>query len=209
MLVELALRGSIEIDETRAGLAGPRVLAVASGPHTDPLLQSAYEKVADKPRRVQTLLITIGTGLHDPVVDRLVERGLLRRERKKVLRLFHTTALEIDDGRHEAQLRQKVRAALEDGATPDVRTAAIIALVSASGTLPTIRPALAPWSSKIYHRAKEIEHGHWGAAAVNRRDPDRSRHRGIVRHRHHGHHREQVGSRAGISSTGGIEQTLL
>jgi hypothetical protein len=167
MLAELALRGSIEIDPGSGGLNGPKVLAVAGGPHPDPLLQDAYEKVAEKPRGVQTLLITIGTGLSDPVVDRLVERGLLRREKKKLLRLFPMTSLAIEDGRHETELRRKVRAALEDGETPDARTAALIALVSASGTLPSIRPALATWSSATYQRAKELEQGHWGADAVN------------------------------------------
>lgn len=167
MLVDLALRGSIEIDESRAGLNGPKVLATAGAAHTDPLLQSAYEQVAEKPRGVQTLLITIGTGLYDPVLDRLVERGLLRREKKKLLRLFPMTSIEVEDGRHEAELRRKARAVLEDGATPDPHTAAVLALVSASGALPAIRPALAQWSSTTYHRAKELEQGHWGAEAVN------------------------------------------
>ena len=167
MLVDLALRGSIEIDEGRAGLNGPKVLTVAGGPHPDPLLQSAYDKVAEKPRGVQTLLVTLGTGLDGQVMDRLVERGLLRRERKKWLRLIPTTSIEIEDGRHEAELRRKARAVLEDGATPDPHTAALLALVSASGTLPVIRPALARWSSETYRRAKELEQGHWGAEAVN------------------------------------------
>jgi hypothetical protein len=167
MLVDLALRGSIEIDEARAGLNGPKVLATAGRPYTDPLLRSAYEKVAEKPRGVQTLLITIGTGLHEQVVDRLVERGLLRRERKKLLRMFPTTSLEVEDGRHEAELRRRARAVLEDGATPDPHTAAVLGLVSASGALPAIRPALATWSSTTYRRAKEFEQGHWGAEAVN------------------------------------------
>jgi hypothetical protein len=168
MLVDLALRGSIEIDEGRAGLTGAKVLAVAGGgPHTDPLLQSAYDKVAEKPRGVQTLLITLGTGLDVQVLDRLVARGLLRREKKKWLRLIPTTSIEVEDGRHEAELRRKARAVLVDGATPDPHTAALLALVSASGTLPVIRPALATWSSATYHRAKELEQGHWGAEAVN------------------------------------------
>lgn len=167
MLVDLALRGSIEIDEGRAGLTGAKVLAVAGSPHTDPLLQSAYDKVAEKPRGVQTLLITLGTGLDGQVLDRLVARGLLRREKKKWLRLIPTTSIEVEDGRHEAELRRKARAVLEDGATPDPHTAALLALVSASGTLPVIRPALATWSSATYNRAKELEQGHWGAEAVN------------------------------------------
>ena len=49
VLVELALLGRIDIDEGRAGLNGPEVLAVGDDPLSDPLLQSAYEKVAERP----------------------------------------------------------------------------------------------------------------------------------------------------------------
>jgi hypothetical protein len=56
---------------------------------------------------------------------------------------------------------------LEDGASSDARTAAVIALVSASGALPSLRPALVTWSTEVAQRAKEIENGNWGAAAVN------------------------------------------
>ncbi len=54
---------------------------------------------------------------------------------------------------------------LEDGETPDPRTAAIIALLSASGALPSLRPPL-PWTSATATRAKQLERGHWGPEAV-------------------------------------------
>ncbi|MGP4018754.1 GOLPH3/VPS74 family protein [Saccharopolyspora sp. 5N708] len=166
VLVELALGGRIETDGSRPGLNGPKVLAVGDGPLPDPLLQSAYEKVAQRPQRVQPLLLGIGGGLWKPVIDRLVERCLIRRESKRVLRVFRTTRLPADDTRHEAELRRKIRAVLEDGERPDARTAAVIALLSSSGTLPTLRPAL-PWSAEVRKRAKELENGSWGAVAVN------------------------------------------
>lgn len=166
VLVELALRGRAEIDESRGGLGGPMVLAAGDGPLGDPMLQSAYDTIAGRPRRVQTHLVTIGADLWKTIFDRLVERGLLRREEKRTLKVFRTTRLLPDDDRHEAELRQKIRAVLEDGASPDARTAAVIALISASGALPAIQPELASWSSTVYTRAKELENGHWGAAVV-------------------------------------------
>ncbi|MEV0379490.1 GPP34 family phosphoprotein [Nonomuraea sp. NPDC050643] len=166
LLVELALRGRIETDGGRAGLNGPKVLAIGDGPLPDPLLQSAYDKVAERPQGVQTLLLAIGGGLWKPVIDRLVERGLIRRESRRVLGVFRTTRLPAEDTGHEAELRQKVRAVLEDGESPDARTAAVIALLSSSGTLPTLHP-VPKWSTKVYLRAKELENGNWGAAAVN------------------------------------------
>jgi len=58
-----------------------------------------------------------------------------------------------------------VRSVLTDGETPDIRTAASIALLSASGTLPQFDREI-PWSGNVYTRAKAIERGDWGAAAA-------------------------------------------
>ncbi|MER6004007.1 GPP34 family phosphoprotein [Nonomuraea angiospora] len=109
VLVELALNGRIETDGGRPGLNGPKIIAVGDGPLSDPLLQSAYEKVAERPQRVQPLLLAIGGGLWKPVIDRLVERGLIRRESRRVLGVFRTTRLPAEDTGHEAELRRKVR----------------------------------------------------------------------------------------------------
>ncbi|MBM2619594.1 GPP34 family phosphoprotein [Actinoplanes sp. LDG1-06] len=165
VLVELALLGRIEADSAQ-GLNGPKVYAVGDGPLEDPLLQEAYDKVAEKPRGAQTLLLTIGSKLWDPVVERLIERGLIRREKKRVLGLFKMTMLPAADTEYEAALRDRIRAVLVDGAEPDPRTAALIALLSSSGALPQLRPQLA-WSSAVIKRAKELEQGNWGAVALD------------------------------------------
>ncbi|MEV0616577.1 GPP34 family phosphoprotein [Nonomuraea sp. NPDC050404] len=166
VLVELALLGRVETDGGGPWLNGPKVRPAGDGPLPDPLLQSAYDKVAERTQRVQPLLLDIGAGLWKLMIDRLVERGLIRRESRRVLGLFRTTRLPSDDPRHEAELRRKIRAVLEDGETPDPRTAAVIALLSSSGTLPALRPPL-PWSGLVRERAKRLEQGNWGAEAVN------------------------------------------
>ncbi len=165
VLVELALLGRIETDGAGA-LNGPKVLAVGEGPLPDPLLQSAHDKIAEKPRRVQSLLLHIGGGLYKPLMERLVEQGHIRREKKKVLGLFSMTLSPANDTGYESALRQRVAAVLEDGESPDARTAAVIALLSSSGTLPSLHP-VPKWSTKVYQRAKELEQGNWGAEAVN------------------------------------------
>ncbi|BCJ68338.1 GOLPH3/VPS74 family protein [Polymorphospora rubra] len=166
VLVELALRGLVETDETRTIFNGLEVRAVEGEPPSDPLLRSAYDRIAERPRGVQTLLIEIGTHLRGQVIDRLVERGLIRRERERMLGLFRTTRFRAENPQYEAEMLERVRAVLEDGADPDSRTAALAALLSASGTLPTFHPAI-KWSGKVYKRAKELESGSWGADAVN------------------------------------------
>ncbi|GAB7052414.1 GOLPH3/VPS74 family protein [Catenuloplanes indicus] len=165
VLVELAMLGRIDVEGAGSVLTGPKVVAVGDGPLPDPLLQAAYDEIARKPRTVQTLLLAIGGDLWTTVTGRLVERGELRRESKRVLGLFRTTRLPSVDTGHEAQLRAAIRAVLVDGAEPDARTAAITALLSGSGALPELRPRLA-WSGDVHRRAKELEKGHWGASAV-------------------------------------------
>lgn len=165
VLVELALLGRVDTTGTD-GFTGAKVIAVEGEPLDDPLLRQAYEKVAAKPRGVQTLLLQIGGSLWNDVVDRLIDRGLVRRETRKVLGLFGTTRLPTADGTREQEIRDRIRAVLVDGTEPDTRTAALIALLSASGALPALRPQLA-WSGPVIKRAKELEQGNWGASAVN------------------------------------------
>jgi hypothetical protein len=166
VLVELALHGRIQPDDSGGWLKGTQVVAAGNGPLPDPLLQSAYDAIAARPRHVQAMLVTIGSGLWNPVIERLLERGLIRRERKRFLGLFSTTRLPAVDTGHESALRKRMSAVLEDGGSPDPRLAAVIALISASGALPSLDP-VPKWSGAVFTRAKEFEQGNWGAAAVN------------------------------------------
>ncbi|MFJ5264716.1 GPP34 family phosphoprotein [Streptomyces sp. NPDC088387] len=166
VLVELGLGGHIRVDESDRGLNGLKVHAVADNPPADPMLRAAHEKASERPRGVQTLLIEVGSGLRGPVLDRLVERGLLRRASRKTFGLFRSTATRAADTRHKEALMQQVRAVLVDGADPDTRTTALIGLLSASGTLPSLHRSV-PWSGEVYKRAKKLEQGSWVAEAVN------------------------------------------
>ncbi|KND28420.1 GPP34 family phosphoprotein [Streptomyces anulatus] len=166
VLVELGLGGRIRADENDTGLNGVKVHAVAGRAPSDPLLRAARTKVGERVRGVQTLLIEIGTGMRETVLDRLVERGMLRQETKKTLGLFRTTSTTVADTEYKKALVEKVRAVLIDGVEPDARTAALVGLLSASGTLPTLHRFI-PWSGKVCKRAKELEQSSWGAEAVN------------------------------------------
>ncbi|HEX7303231.1 GOLPH3/VPS74 family protein [Lentzea sp.] len=159
LLVELALEGLVDVRDRK-------VVPTGDAPPQDPLLRGGWDKVAEKPRSVDSLLLKIGADVWKKVVDRLVDRGMVRREEKRVLGLFRTTSLPAADTRHEEEVRQRIRAVLVDGQEPDPRTAALTALLSASGALPALRPKLA-WSGDVARRAKELERGNWGAEAVS------------------------------------------
>ncbi|WFE53354.1 GPP34 family phosphoprotein [Micromonospora sp. WMMD1155] len=142
-----------------------RVSSVAGHPPSDDLLRRAWDYLAEKPRGVQTALAAIGPTLREPVLQRLVARGDIDQEPRKVLGLFRTTALR--DGRTErrSRLLADVRRVLVDGAEPQARVAALAALLSASGTLPQFHREI-PWTSPVISRAKELERGDWGAEAA-------------------------------------------
>lgn len=165
VLVDLALTGRATVADEGSWRKDLTVAAAGEGP-VDPLLQPAYDRIAEKPRGVQGLLAAVGPALQKPVTERLLERGEIREEQRKVLGLFRTTRHPDAGTGHEAGVRERIRAVLEDGAEPDARTAALIALLSASGTLSYLRPPVARWSSAVATRAQELEQGSWGATAV-------------------------------------------
>lgn len=165
VLVELALLSRIEPDGSGAWYQGTKIVATGDGPLPDPLLQTTYDAIAARPQDIYTLLATIGYDLSEPVIERLLQRGLLRRERKRFLGLFPTTSLPATNTGHESALRKQMTLVLEDGAEPDARIAAVIATISASGTLVLLHP-LPKWSGQVATRAKEFEQGNWVAAAL-------------------------------------------
>lgn len=161
VLADLALAGSVETEQK--GLS-TRVRAVGTGAAPDALLDPAWSYISEKPRGVQTVLAAIGPELRGPVLDRLVERGDVTRTEGKTLGIFPSTKLALGSDRRAA-LMARVRAALVDGETADPRTAASIALLSASGTLPQFDAEI-PWSGDVYTRGKQFERGDWGASAA-------------------------------------------
>ncbi|OZM69995.1 GPP34 family phosphoprotein [Amycolatopsis antarctica] len=160
VLMELALLGRVEVDRKQS------VHAVPGDPLGDPLLDSAAAQAAKRPRYVQTSLMEIGANLHAQVLDRLVERGFIRRERSKMLGFIPSTKMPAQNPAYEAELLERMRAVFEDGVKPDARTGVLAAMLAASGTLPEFHPAIR-WSGKIAVRARELQESDWGSAAVN------------------------------------------
>jgi hypothetical protein len=160
VLADLALSGQVRNDP-----GSTRVEAVAGDPPSDEILRSAWDYVAEKPRNVQTVLAAIGPRLRSPLLDRLVERGDLRRSERKTLGLFTTTVLEDGGTGRRARLVDDIRRVLVDGAEPQPRVAALAALLAGSGTLPQFSREI-PWSTPVITRAEELKNGNWGAGAA-------------------------------------------
>ncbi|MET0297492.1 MAG: GPP34 family phosphoprotein, partial [Microbacterium sp.] len=162
VVTELAQSGGVTIDD--AGLRGHLVRAAGDTPPADPVLAQTWEYV-DKPRGIQTVIAAMGPTLRGALLDRLVERGILRRESGRALGFIPTTTLELADTDRRAQLVGRLRAVLVDGAAADDRVASLIALISASGSLPYFDAEI-PWNSTVATRGTAFERGDTGAEAA-------------------------------------------
>ncbi|MGW5904466.1 GOLPH3/VPS74 family protein [Streptomyces althioticus] len=162
VLADLALQGSV-VARTRASSID--VEAVRDKTPTDEILLSAWDYVSDGPRGVQTVLPAIGPALRRPLLNRLLARGDLRKEDRKMLALFNTTVLRDGRNGRRAGLVREVRDVLVDGKEPTPRIAALTALIWAGGALHQFDPEI-PWNSSVISRARELEQGNWGAGAA-------------------------------------------
>lgn len=141
------------------------VEAIEERPPADHILRSAWEYIAEKPRGVQAVLAAVGPTLRGPLLDRLVERGDIRRTTKKAFGLFDTTVLHDGGSGRRRALLADVHAVLVDGAPASPRVAAVAALIHGSGTLPQFDPDI-PWTSAVITRAEQLKQGNWGAGAT-------------------------------------------
>lgn len=163
VLVDLALQERVTVD-AQPTWRGQQVRA-AGPPPDDTLLRGPWERLAARPLDVHAMIADTGPRLRGPVLDRLVERGDLVREKRRLLGLLPTTALRLGaTGRRDAVLAP-VRAALVDRAEPDARTATLAGLLSASGSLPQLHRDI-PWSGAVHDRGQELARGEWGTAAA-------------------------------------------
>jgi hypothetical protein len=159
VLADLALDGRLTTTDR------DRLASVDGRAPSDGILRPAWDYLADKPRMAQTALAAIGPTLREPVLERLVERGDLHREPRKILGLIRTTALREGHTGRRGRLVAEVRRVLVDGVEPQARIAALAALLSASGALPQLHREI-PWTSAVISRAKQLEQGDWGASAA-------------------------------------------
>lgn len=163
VLVELAMADLVVTEGT--GLTGTIVRAAGETPPADALLRATWEYLLPKPRGAQTVLAATGPTLRAPVLDRLVERGEIVRERGRVLGILPTEKLTDGGTGRRDELIAQLRAVLVDGATPTPRIAAAGALVAASGALPWFDREI-PWGTTVAERAEELQRGEWGAGAA-------------------------------------------
>nr|BFD96162.1 hypothetical protein KitaXyl93_75220 [Kitasatospora sp. Xyl93] len=132
LLAELALAGRVALED------GTVTVVPGGEPTGEPLLDGRLERLAEWARGRRTakasewLTQDRATAPAD-TLERLVERGLVTEERRRVLGVFPVRRYPEADGRVERALRERLAAVVLHGAEPDARTGALIALLHAAG----------------------------------------------------------------------------
>jgi len=135
VMMELSLHGRIDTDRD--------TLMLPSGaPTGDAVLDDALRALSLDPpgdsRAALLLLARDDEARRGAVLQALVARGLLRRDKGGFLRLFTTRYPSADGGATVAETRTRLRALIMGDDIPEPRDALLLSLARATGLLPLI-----------------------------------------------------------------------
>lgn len=149
IVMELSLEGRIDTDPDK-------LWVVLSQKTEDPLLDGALDQIVKEkaPQPAAHWLRRLAKPeLEDSVIARLVERGIVRAEEKRLLWVFKTRVYPPSSGIEEKEVRTRILALLDSNDIPDARDALLVGLMRSSGIL---RRLLSPAD---YERLRErIDH---------------------------------------------------
>lgn len=136
VLADLALRGRIDTDPGQ-------LTVLRAEPTGDPLLDPALEVLAKAgaPAPVAEWLNVLSqrhAALESAALDRLVARGMLRREDRKLLWIFGARRYPTADGTERAEVRARLSALILGDDLPDPVDAILISLLRASHLTATL-----------------------------------------------------------------------
>jgi Golgi phosphoprotein 3 (GPP34) len=170
-LVELILMHKVDLsgagDEGKPG----RIIIRDPSPAGDEVLDAALAIIAaHQGKKASAAIRPLSKNLRRTLYGRLAGGGVLRAGQGKILGVFPTRRWPALDASHEVELRRLVAEALVQRATPDARTAAVIALLHAlKCEHKIVDPQLCGLPKRqLRARAEEIAKGNWASEAVRK-----------------------------------------
>ncbi|MFB9969810.1 GPP34 family phosphoprotein [Pseudoroseomonas cervicalis] len=136
MLMELSLAGRIDTDPDRLY----RVAAAPLGDAVlDPLLARIGATAPERPSRwwIESLMREVPK-LRPAWLERLVQRGVLRREKGRVLWVLPDHRYPKEDGGTTEAVRERLRHVLLQDVIPDARDAMLVGLCRIAGLVPLL-----------------------------------------------------------------------
>lgn len=169
LMLELALRERVGVAQPGERVKAGRVLVLDEGPTGDPLLDDALRVFAERQgRKPQDVLPKVARGLQARVLDRLVERGVVRHVEGRVLGILPSHSWPATHAAGAAPLAAGIREVLVHGRTPTEREAAVICLLQAVDRIPVVVGDVGVPKRELRRRAKEISVGNAAGAAVRK-----------------------------------------
>ena len=165
VLAELSIGEIIELSEPSGMLRSRKVKVTQTRPVSQTVLGSAVETIGEKGRSPDALVDILSRGLRERLIEGLVADGILEAKDDKFLLVFDRTRWPMSDATHERAVRDRLDAALLDGAEPDRRTAVLVALLNQLGQTHKVVQREGVSSKSIKERAEEIADKGWATKA--------------------------------------------
>lgn len=168
LLVDLVQIGKVRIVEPTGRFRSSRVEVLDDAPTDDAIFDTALAKASKgNPRTPESLVPTLSKGLRAQLLARLVERGVLREEKGKVLGIFPTSRWPAGYSSHEAEIRQGLHEVLVLQRTPTEEEAALISILQAINQIPKTLADSSVEKRELRRRAKEIAEREVAGKAVS------------------------------------------
>lgn len=163
LVSELALSGAVQLHPdpvTHMMEVHPTGVRIPQ----DPLLQRSLMLAGGHPRPA-LLIRSCGIDIYGHLVNRLVDRGLLRREQERRFLITRTTwpAAEFS---YKQELRRHLAAALFNGVHPTRRTATLIGHLAAVDQIHRLFGSPVVFPTDLVHRVNHVARGDWAATTV-------------------------------------------
>jgi len=171
IMAELTLTGKVRLSSNEDRGKPGRVIVADPSPVGDEVLDAALgilvKRQGGKPF---TLIRPLGKNLRQALYERLARSGAVRPGRGRVLGIFPVRTWPARDASHQEEVRRLLVQALVQQAAPDVRSAALIALLHALRCEhKVIDPRQCQLSRRqLRARAAQIAEGDWAAEAVRK-----------------------------------------
>jgi hypothetical protein len=176
--LDLALAGAVLLDLTTLGrvdvaiegeqVKAGRLVVRDAGSTGDDVLDEGLRRIGERPKKPEAVLPGLAKGLRQMLLERLVQKGIVRAEEGRVLGLFPTHSWPAVDSDHERQVRAALMDVLVVGRTPAPREAALVSLLQAIDQVPKVLGDVNAPARDLRRRAKEISEGGFADDAVRK-----------------------------------------
>jgi len=170
LVVELALLERVSVAPPTAGRRGrDRVSVTSTAPTDDDELDAMLQVIVSREGvKIGTLITDLAwrpvtKGLHLRLLARLVRAGVLTERRSETLGLRRWPRV---DSLPEEEIRRRLQRCLVGNEEPTERTAALVALLLATGSLSMVVSSADTAKKAVTARAKALSEGDWAGVAV-------------------------------------------